>query len=1278
MFHLRVLGSPSLKDGDGATPPSLGWGKPLALLALLSVRGEARRDEIVDLLWRDVDEAKARNAFRQALHRLRSALGEAIIPQDREHLRLVPGDQLSIDLRDFEAAAAAGRVDLALQLYQGDFLQDAALDEPAFDQWADHERIRIRNRYRVALEQAIAAAQADGRWSDAIAAARRLGEVAPLDEQAARISAQTYLSAGRRTEARDVLVQFGARLQGELGLPLPTELQAMLGRIDRMAQAAAPSAQAAPAGAPAALKFAGRERELSQLLSVWRSTRDESGTIALISGDTGIGKSRLVGELGIHARSLGRAIILHGREFPATAQVPFALIAEALRPLARAPGVVGASRHLLAEASRLLPELRDVVELPELTPIEDEASRLRFFEGIAALVDAAAYEQPLMIVLEDLHHSTPSTLELIAYLASRLAGAAVMFVLTARAAPAFAVGRLRKILESRDDPARARTLDVALGPIDDAAARAAVAAHPFISDVVRARVIERAAGNPGHLFDLLRRASQGDELSQPPRVFRAVLEERIDALSASHRRALLALALLGRPASPSLLAAMAHMPVGAAEESIARLSHEGLALRLDDRVEADAAAAEAVLESSGHASRAFLAGWIADALAADPATSPAELARLHAAAGRARETFATAHRAALVALRVGAWAEAVQYLQLARTVAAEPSQVSDVEGLLSALGAGKPRLAPAQDIREPVPSPAAPPAPASMWERWFPNWRMLFGAAVATLAISAYVMSREPTGLRRAASSDTLQLSEGEDGQALRLATGDPATGFTVSAPMDAREPQVSWGDSLLRLRPEIAATARALDGSPDGRWVLVALARDGGDGSAFDLVAVRLADGERMMLDTARHRSVVEAAWSPDGSRIAWVARVGAERQQEVFVSLADGSHASNVTRHPSDDYHIAWSGDGGLLGFTSLRDGNAELYAYVFAERRLWRLTQHEGQDDWARFSRSGRFVAFESTREGETGVYVMPALGGGATRVGAGLGVSVARWRAGAPRFIDRIRLEAEAVANDTIRLRLAGFDASGNDFEIPHADVTLLDTALARLVFDADSLRPLLLSRRPGLARVVATAGGWRHDTALVRIGASTLSLADGVPGPADWRAIGEPMPTMEAAGAAFNAAERGESGLLSRAVAPVVPGLAVAAVVDGAARSSLAQASLTIALVAPPAPATASSPTRFLRHASISWDADARRWLYAVGREVHSEGAREDSLPVTLSLRVERDSTVSFYVGEDRRWRSTVRLAGRGTTRAQAWIGGRAAGALRITRARWLLETVSSP
>jgi DNA-binding SARP family transcriptional activator len=1293
LFQLKLLGTPSLKDGNGVTPPSLGWGKPLALLALLSVTGEARRDEIVDLLWRDVDEDKARNAFRQALHRLRSALGETIIPMDREVLRLVPGTDLSIDLRAFESSVVSGRIDEALELYRGDFLQSAILDEPAFDQWADQERLRLRARYRSALEQGVASAQSSGDWTRAIELSRRLIEIAPLDENAARTAALACLSAGRRTEARDVIVQFSVRLQSELGLPLPPELQAMLTRLDRMGDAppAGPGAATAP---HLQLRFGGREAELSRLLSLWRGTGDDAGSIALIEGDEGIGKTRLVGELAIHARSLGRTTVLTGCEYPGTTNVPFASIAEALRPLVRAPGVAGASRHLLAEAARLLPELRDTFDLPPVAAIEDEASRVRFFEGIAALVDATAYEHPVLIVLENLQYAAPSTLDLLSYLVARLAGSSVMVVLTARpdAGVASPVARCRALLAERPAGTE-RALHLSLSPLDAVGVNAALAdSARALPEQVRSRIVDRSAGVPARIAELLRRALEGDSLAQPPVPVRVAIEDRLRALSSTHRRTFLVLSLLGRPCNVGSLASMAHLTEAAALETLQVLESSQLVVRDADAFEAESLAAEVALETAGDASRAFLAGWIAEALATDPRVQPAEVARFFAVAGRAKETYDASRRAAFAAMRIGAWAEAVQHLHVARS-AASVSELSEIEGLLSGLGAGKPRLAPS-------PAPDTPAgnaqsdgqqvsagAQVDSWrERWFPNWRILFGAALGTLAISAIVMARAPARTSRA-STDTLVVAEGEDTRTVRMVTGDLVGGFMVSAPVDRGYPGINPSDSLSRLYARfVGPRGRVFGMSPDDRWLLVGIPHAPADDDPdVDLIAVRVDDGARVALDTMTRRSITEASWSPDGSRIAWVARVGDERQQEILIAFADGSAVENVTRHPADDYHLAWSGDGELLGFTSTRDDNAELYAYSVHERRLWRLTRDPAQDDWARFAPSGRLVSFESTRGGESGVYVMPALGGEPVRIGPDLSIAALDWRRGPRSYLDRIRLDAVSTASvDTVAIRVTGLDQNGNvmKMELADADIRVAGGERAVLAAAADVAGRLLVGRGTGLVKVVASVGGWRVDTTIVRLGAAPVVLADGTPSADEWVSLGSPRPIRTGAGVLLNGDADGESGVISRDVVPVVPGLELATEFAGMDSVTLDRASISVAMVAPEQAGVLDSVApQFLRYVSAAWDGDARRMIFVVGREVHSELAALATTEgvLRIRLRVEPDSTVSFHLGGALRWRSTVRVIdGRGVKLAQAWIGGRSTGTLRMARARLALARVSSP
>jgi DNA-binding SARP family transcriptional activator/dipeptidyl aminopeptidase/acylaminoacyl peptidase len=1300
----------------------------LALLALLAVRREIRRDEVVDLLWRGVEEGKARNAFRQALHRLRGAVGDDVLPQDRERLRLVPGDRLQIDLDRFEAEIAAGRLAEAIDACAGDFLENSTLGEPPFDMWVEQERTRLRSRIARVLSDAASMAAAEGRWTEAVARTNRLMSIAPLETSSAQLAATTLIAAGRRHEARDLLKQFATTLDAELGLPLPVELQSMLSRLERQQGPAEATAQTRPrSSARDVLQFVGREAELSQLVTLCRTSAEESGGFALVKGESGLGKTRLLMEVMAHLKSLGRMTVLHGREHVAGVQLPYAVFAESLRPLARAPGVAGASRHLLAEAARLLPELRDEMDLPAVSDVEDEAGRLRFFEGIAALMDAAAFERSIVLVIDDAHLAGPSTMELLSYLCARLSRSAVTFVLAVKPsdAPASMLARLESIArpDSQTHPDRALSLE--LKRLDPDVARAAMTqatAAMGVDATTIGQAVSRSDGVPVRLVEMTRRVLRGMPLSAAPVSMRDVVVDRIARLTSVQRRLLFVIALIARPTTKSVAGAAAHLPDAAVDDALNTLAADDLIeLRADGSIEIDDETARAALELAGPSTRAFLSGWIADELSSRSAPA-AELARFFAAAGQSRPAFEQSRLAAFAALRMGAVPEATHHLKVARAFATTPGDATAVESLLNAVGAGHRQIdtPSAVSFRADPPtadaaSAAAPqPRPASRHlESLFPNWRILLGAAVATLVLSAFILASRPSDLAspsvRGRPLDTLVVA---DDQSFRLVTGDPVTGFRVSEPFPPFPTSPAWIDSLSPpwAGPLVAPTAayvalarvnpsgsdiyvfsvdrrdtvrlavgegdaRPLAWSPDGKRVLGSVGRRRDGGFDTDLYAFA-ADGAqpRYPIDTSSERSITEAQWSPDGARIAWVARLGAERQLDVFVSDADGRNVRNVSRHPADDREIAWSPSGDLVVFTSDRDGSGSLYAASVRGDPLRRLTFDSAQNHAVAFSSDGRFVAFESTREGSRGVFVVALEGGEERRVDP-RPFSLVRWARGDRRFVDRVRIRQPigVMPGDTATLRAAAVNRLDDSVAASGVRWAVLDSGFV-LLLPADSSSSevaRVVAKRPGVARVVVSVGGWRLDTAYIRVGTDPIVVVDGSsPSMRQWRALGVPAPVLDStAGEIFLTADREwESGVISRAAAPLLPGLRATATFHlplGTAQDPAT--AISLAIVAPENSATVDSiAPRFLRYATLAWQADGNRLVYSVGREVFAEpvSAAKLTSPVTVRVEVERDSTVSFFLAGQRRWRSALRVLGtRQSSRVQLWIAGRATGNL---------------
>ena len=1340
-FKLRLLGFPALSATDGAPVVGLGPGKPLALLAYLSVRREARRDELVDLLWGEVNEANARNAFRQALHRLRTALGEDVIPQDPDRVELAGHGVIVSDRDAFLAHLEAGDTAAALDAYRGDFLEGFELGEQVFDNWVDAERTRLKSRFHSALQQGAESALAAGRWLEALQYVQRLTAVAPFDEAAAMLEANVLVAAGRGPEALGALRRYTQILGDQLDLPPSPRVREMIARIERADHAR----DAAPAVAkPKETAFVGREPEIARMMSLARGLSTEQGATLLIEGPSGIGKTRLVSEFITRARSLGPLLVLRGRERPTGAGLPYASIAEALRSALRAPGVAGTGRHLLAEASRILPELRDNFDLPEAGPIDAEGGRLRFFEGIAALLDSAAYEQPACVVLDDMQHASTPTLDLVGYLAARLHSSPVLLVLVYRDDAEGAAG-LRRIRDDRGGVTDSeRLVTMTLGPLGFDAVRelveSIVVSRGVEGQLDIDRVARSAAGHPLRAIELARRALNGEMPPIATIPLRDILWSRLQKASPSQRRVFFAAALLQRGCSLRLLSSAAHLPELATYEAAQELERLGLMSQEGDSyVIAHDFTASFVADASGLAGRALLAGWAADALAAEPAPPNAELANLYSTAGQQAPAFHHAKRAVYDAAALGSGPEVHRMLTMSLALAPDARAREQVELMLAAFGAGKPllegpRADAARGIATETPSaasteptmPVAPLDPAAPNEPRTPGRRPLFTTRFAAISIVGAVaiviavvaqQARRDSGGPRTLRDSLVVIERGNQRD---------NTAFVVTGPVDdaaerdlgviVSEDRPAWMEALQLpwIRPSLSpsgtvavermtetgtdvylmngngdppipivvgpGTDAILGWSPDGSTLLVRRSRELADRSFdADLWAFRLGpngSASAYPIDTASTRSVEEeAAWSPDGLRIAWVAQAGSAHQRDVFVSRADGSDIINITEHPAEDYHVSWSSDGNLLAFTSDRDGNPDLFAVEFEvrTRRLWRLTNTPGEEDFATFSPDHRFVAYQSTAGGDAAVYIMPSLGGVAARVTPPGGqYSIAGWRGQPPTsYIDRFRILGPSALSvgDSVRLTLFASDRFGNSRLPDTATVRLLDPSAGEI--RATSANGYVLKGiHAGMVRVVASIPGWREDTLAVQVGADPAGVisddfSSGIS--ADrWTAVGSPRPLAARAGGSFalfpNADMQWQSGLLSRAVVSLTDSVDVRATLNAPfASRPVAGATLALALVEDQAGVDSIAPQPVMI-AGVTWDGEASRLTYSVGPQSRSDPVSiigpGDSHQVRIVASAKGD--VSFYVDNRIRWSSSLRFLGAATDRrARIWLGGKA-------------------
>ena len=197
-------------------------------------------------------------------------------------------------------------------------------------------------------------------------------------------------------------------------------------------------------------KFVGREREMAELGEALADSVSGQGRFALISGEPGIGKSRICSELAADAEKNGMEVVIgHCVEQEVIAFLPFVEILERYIDRTRSTDEL---RRLMGEEGpelgRLLPKLRHILpDLPTPPGLEVHLARRHLFNCFCDFLARRAREQPTLLILEDLHWADDSTLALVDHLSQHRPTLPLMVIGTYRASRADLNPSLTRTLE---------------------------------------------------------------------------------------------------------------------------------------------------------------------------------------------------------------------------------------------------------------------------------------------------------------------------------------------------------------------------------------------------------------------------------------------------------------------------------------------------------------------------------------------------------------------------------------------------------------------------------------------------------------------------------------------------------------------------------------------------------------------------------------------------------------------------------------------------------------
>lgn len=582
-LNLHVLGPLRLwRDGIEIDP---GPQQQAHLLAVLLARAgrPTSTSELIDAVWGREAPTSAVNVLHKYIGALRRLLeptvparatGSHVLRRGNGYLFTADRDELDLlrfrhHIGDARIATADDRVSAALDHY----VEALKLwTGPAGDGFAHGPAATaifagLNDEFFDACTAAVELAVVTRQPERVLTSVQLAAAIAPLHEPVQAGLVTTLGAAGRQVEALAVYQSVRNRLAEDLGLDPGEALELAHRRVLRhnVITSVTPANsggvnEALPDGAHADVSFAGhlvgRADELAMLRQVADAALANRAGLAIIEGEPGVGKTRLLQEITADAVRRNALVVWGGcleRE-GMPSMWPWIQVARAL--VDTLP--VGAREEWVnSEIGRLI-EPRDDVLAGSVFP--DSGTQFRLFEKVVALLGRLAASRPSLIVIDDLQWADSASLQLFAHLAARLPAGCVIIGAMRDRAPAPGEELARTLAAASRVPGHRRIRLASLSVAEVAELIRQETGHDPGSDFVRS-IHARTGGNPFFVRELSRflaenHALTGDSATETrvPATLRDVVKDRLTHLDDAGRNLLHVAALIGRNVSLDVLA----------------------------------------------------------------------------------------------------------------------------------------------------------------------------------------------------------------------------------------------------------------------------------------------------------------------------------------------------------------------------------------------------------------------------------------------------------------------------------------------------------------------------------------------------------------------------------------------------------------------------------------------------------------------------------------------------------------------------------------------------
>ena len=698
-YAVNLFGGPTLLSSRRAVrlSPTQGY---LVAIVFGSLRDTIPRARVRSLLWKDGDHRRSRRRLSQLLYQTNQRVGHTPLILSEEDL-LIPNSEVTrCDLASFQDMRKERRLRSANLLLRAGFLGNLQRTPTrAFEDWLDARRVALRSMLRDAAAATWSDCERSEQWHEAREAAEVLSDLDPAEEGVLRHVMWSRAITGAVQEAVAAYQSFSERARASSGAtewsPAPESL-AMYSRIQGLDDPTDDARGVKDPEEDLDPPLCGRSKEIASLSRCFASLPQGPLSTVLVSGEAGIGKTRLVEE-SLKGAPLRGIRVFQARSAEIERDIPLNPILEALNQPEVESVLTRLDEPWRAILLGLMPQFHHGGgPIPEAPYIQPDRMPPRLFEAFSHLFAELVAEGPVVLFLDDLQWADDTSLAVLEALRGRWASGRLFLVAAFRPESRYVgEGSLERFLASLREGKGVE--EIQLEDLSDDASRELVhlVAKRSVSQRDQDAICALGGNNPFFLIELTLEHLAGRlttdlhhaDMVPLPLSITQVLVRRFAELSETAAQVLNLMAVLDEPVTFREVAVIAELDKRSCVAAVEQLQTLRLTRRFDQGVRIKhELIRQTVYGRLSEPRKAWLHERVAQHLLNRPEPLPIGQLALHFHhAGVGDQALHFSLKASAAAETSGAVAEAARYLEIAREHARDPEEAAVIIGKLGHL-----------------------------------------------------------------------------------------------------------------------------------------------------------------------------------------------------------------------------------------------------------------------------------------------------------------------------------------------------------------------------------------------------------------------------------------------------------------------------------------------------------------------------------------------------------------------------------------------------------------